>query len=82
MPTIKEIVKEYLEKNGYDGLYGLPDCGCSVDDLMPCDEPGVNCAPGYYGPCMCDDDHRFHIYGDRADALAADEERAAAEQAG
>ena len=82
MPTIKEIVKEYLEKNGYDGLYNDCDCGCVVDDLMPCGEPGFFCEPGYFGPCMCGDNHNFHIYKDKADALAVDEDRAAVEKAG
>lgn len=84
MPTVKEIIKEYLEKNGYGGLYGADchDCACSLDDLMTCDEPGVDCTPGYRGACMCGEEHDFHIYGDKADALAADEERAEAEKAG
>ena len=49
--NLKEIVKEYLEKNEYDGLFnGDVECACSLDDLMPCDEPhqancraGINC---------------------------------------
>jgi len=39
-PTIKEMIREYLEKNGYDGL-SCPwaECGCEINDLMPCDGP-------------------------------------------
>ena len=33
--TVKEIVKDYLEKNGYDGLCS-EQCGCGLDGLMPC----------------------------------------------
>jgi len=49
--TIKEIVKEYLEKNRYDGLY-CDECACEIDDLMPCEEPEIaNCEAGYKVPC-------------------------------
>ncbi len=44
--TIIEIVKQYLQTNGFDGLY-LDDCGCFNDDLMPEACPNQNCAPGY-----------------------------------
>lgn len=33
---VKEIVKKFLEDNGYDGLTS-GECGCKVEDLMPCD---------------------------------------------
>ena len=86
MPTVKEIVKEYLEKNGYDGLYNENGaCGCLTDNLNPCGEPFDECKPGYRGACTgleCDGDCDWHIYGDKADALRADEERAAVEKAG
>ena len=85
MPTIKEIVKEHLEKNGYDGLWNSDaQCACSKDDLHPCQEDFAECSPGYRGACdgTCDDPPcDFHIYADKADALAADEEHAAAEEA-
>jgi hypothetical protein len=42
--TIKDIVKEWLDKHGYDGLYTI-ECGCFLDDLMPCDTPD-RCKPG------------------------------------
>jgi len=79
MPTIKEIIKEYLEKNGYDGLCSDSECACSTDNLMPCDEPGIYCEAGYKGACTCGEQHDFHIYGDKVDALAADEEKAGQE---
>lgn len=38
--TIKEIVRQWLEANGYDGLCESEvECGCPLDDFMPCDEP-------------------------------------------
>lgn len=39
--TVREIVKDYLKNNNYDGLcciegFGAVPCGCGVDDLFPC----------------------------------------------
>ena len=43
---VKEIIKEYLEKNDFTGL--LSDhCGCEIDDLIPCDGCCSMCEPGY-----------------------------------
>jgi hypothetical protein len=45
--TVKSIVKRFLEINHYDGLCNM-DCGCKLDDLMPCSSDSVqNCEPGY-----------------------------------
>ena len=48
--TVKAIVKTYLTKNGFDGLYS-DDCGCFIRDLMPCDGyydiDIPRCKPGY-----------------------------------
>lgn len=67
MPTVKEIVKEYLEKNGYDGL-SRDCCGCDFDDLMDCDNPEYDCKAGYKTDCpcstedcACDGDCKYHI---------------------
>jgi hypothetical protein len=63
MPNLKEIIKEYLEQHGYDGLYNPSECACDQSDLMPCDEPGVECRPGYREDCdpgKCGE-HEFHI---------------------
>ena len=47
--TIKQIIRKYLDENGYDGLC-LPDleCGCGLDDFAPCPD-GINeeCEPAY-----------------------------------
>jgi len=46
--SVKEIVKQYLINHGYDGLYSdLLECGCSVDDLMPCSGNACGCRSGY-----------------------------------
>ena len=47
--TVEEIVKDYLGKNGYDGLC-REGCGCRLDDFMPCSYlEGVPtcCTPAY-----------------------------------
>jgi hypothetical protein len=43
-----EIIKEYLEKNGYDGLFNVDgECGCEINNLNPCGECLADCEPGY-----------------------------------
>ena len=47
MPTVKEILKDYLDKNGFDGLVG-DDCGCCCNDLIPCDGDDIGyCEAGF-----------------------------------
>ena len=47
-PTVEEIVRDWLIEHGFDGLFDGKGCGCHVDDLMPCREPGsVICRAGY-----------------------------------
>ena len=69
--TVKEIIEKYLRDNGYDGLC-CPDeeCGCHVDDLIPCCDPCEECMPGYKGPDPSGD-HDFLIYVSREDAEKA-----------
>ena len=65
--TVKEIVKEYLLANGYEGLY-TDECGCETEDLMPCYccEGSDGCEAGYKtdcdpNTCPVDGDCNFHI---------------------
>ena len=44
--SVKDIVKEFLTKNGYDGLC-YEGCGCPKDDLMPCSGNAGICFPAY-----------------------------------
>lgn len=47
--SIKEIIVQYLEAHGYDGLCN-PDqeCGCFLQDIFPCDMPNVDdCRAGH-----------------------------------
>ena len=58
------IVKQYLEQNGYDGLYCRGECGCLLEDLMPCtSESALRCEPGYKRePDQELDDPNFDCY--------------------
>jgi hypothetical protein len=59
--TCKEIVKKYLQDNGFDGLYEPGECGCDLDDFMPCGgDCAMTCQPGYKTKCDCGE-HDFHI---------------------
>ncbi len=56
--TISEILKKWLESNGYDGLFTL-GCQCNNNELMTCGQPiGVieDCEAGYKIKCpgYCD----------------------------
>ena len=57
--TIRELIAKYLRDNGYDGLAG-DECGCGLDDLMPCDNP-LECVPGHAVPCDCGEGCDQHI---------------------
>lgn len=51
----KEIIKKYLIDNGYDGLQNEAECGCKLDDLIPCDGCFDMCTAGYIPDCSkCD----------------------------
>ena len=48
MTDVNNMIKEYLIKNGYDGLYnGDWGCGCTINDLAPCGDNIINCNAGY-----------------------------------
>ncbi len=70
-PEIRNIVKEWLEKKEYDGLY-LEDvgCGCLLGDLMPCCTPDERCQAGYQinfnnDKCSCGEGCDWHIGPER-----------------
>lgn len=64
--TVRDIVAAWLKEHGYDGLFA-DECGCTVDDLMPCSETYFNCEAGYKNPCPgpedcpAEGDCAFHI---------------------
>ena len=46
--TVHDIIKKYLEDNGFDGLFNSNGkCACSTANLFPCDGPCDECEPGY-----------------------------------
>ena len=50
--TLRTIAAEWLEAHGYGGLVSdNAGCGCRLVDIMPCDEPGADCRPGYLHEC-------------------------------
>jgi hypothetical protein len=65
MKNLKEIVKEWLVENGYDGLC-LPEqeCGCPLRALMPCSEPSDQCQAGH--KVMRDDGDWIIVVGKKA----------------
>lgn len=58
--TVKEMIEKYLRDNGFDGLCN-DDCGCPLDDLMPCCDSIEGCVPGYKVPCDCGEGCDYHI---------------------
>jgi len=46
--TLEDIVRDWLLDHGYDGLcYPEEECGCGINDLMPCGQPSLNCVAGH-----------------------------------
>ncbi len=60
--NLTEIIKEWLLANGYDGLFHADtECGCGMDDLMPCDQPSLDCMAGIRKIC---EDEESDFYGE------------------
>lgn len=60
--TVVDIVREYLQQHGYDGLWNeYGECSCTPDDLVPCGESLSDCQPGYKVKCDCGGGCMFHI---------------------
>lgn len=59
--TVEEIVREYLEENGFDGLWNECDCACSLKDLFCCTCVGTECRAGYFQPIEDDSEYDFII---------------------
>ena len=62
--TVRDIIKKYLDYNGYDGLYFPGECACKKEDICPCSENPLECKPGYLCPCDCGE-HDWHIGPDK-----------------
>jgi len=64
MEDIKEIVRNWLRENNYDGLLNIvDDCCCDQEDLMDCYNGRIpHCMPGVKRPCDCNEErHDCHI---------------------
>jgi len=73
MLTVLHIVTEWLRSHGYDGLVADGgECGCDIDNLIPCDAPCETCRAGFKGPDP-DGDCDYLIYPTREAAEAAKE---------
>ncbi len=71
--NINDIVKQWLEANGYDGLFfGEWDCGCENSNLYPCGERFHDCVPAYRGPATPGDGAgKWSMYASKEAAEAA-----------
>ena len=55
-----DIIKAYLDANGYDGLYNPGECACLKDDLESCENIHLQeCEPGYRRPATEEDGSEF-----------------------
>ena len=64
MTVLVDMVREWLERNDYEGLFNPECCACELSDLMPCDEPNFReCEPGYKTECPddCGEGCLWHI---------------------
>ena len=52
-PTVRNVLRVWMQLHGYDGLY-TDDCGCQRGDLAPCSQDFSNCKFGYKQKCSCD----------------------------
>lgn len=48
---VERMVAEWLLKNGYEGLCDGDECGCGLDDLMPCGCAHADCGAAYRFEC-------------------------------
>lgn len=61
---VHDIIKEFLIKEGYDGLFYPGECACKIDDLCPCGSNCLDCEPGYLqnkDECDFPEDCEFYI---------------------
>lgn len=64
--TVVEIVAEWLNTNGYDGLFREEQCACLKENLAPCDEIENDCRAGYKHACNSSDSgYGFRVGSER-----------------
>jgi hypothetical protein len=58
---VLDMVREYLERPGYHGLYnGDAECACLLKDLSACENLSADCTAGWMAPCDCGA-HAWHL---------------------
>lgn len=62
---VKQIIIDYLKENKFDGLHKCGECGCKIDDLIPCDADCSICEPGYLN--HGDEEFDFYIGSQKED---------------
>lgn len=67
MKTVDNIILEYLEANGYGGLYNDAECACKIDDLVSCGEMAGSCTPGYLVDAPSGNVNDFYICASKDD---------------
>jgi len=69
----RDILADWLKSHGYDGLWHDSDCdcGCVLDDLMPCCSDPSLCEPGYRLPG--DEDSPYYVGPCRVPAVQEEE---------
>lgn len=65
--NVKEMLTQYLIDNGYQGLQ-CDECGCGIDDLIPCNELNIECEAAYAFECSkckkkCEHYPELYCYG-------------------
>ena len=65
--TVREIVREHLKTNGYDGLY-TDHCRCKSDDLFPCCDGSLECVAEYLTDCDCGETCDWHISSEKPES--------------
>ena len=46
--TVKDILRQNLKLRGFDGLcHPAMECGCGLDDLIPCEGAQADCQSAY-----------------------------------
>ncbi len=74
--TVKEILIEWLTEHGYSGLWNEDECGCGIDDFIPCNGEGSDgCQPGYRvktDPETSDDGYGWKIVSEKPEEVQND----------
>lgn len=56
----KEIVKIWLREKGYDGLvFPEMECGCTLEDFVPCCGMGEDCEAAFNRPDLCPESYKL-----------------------